>query len=54
MMDTKDLEPLIGKKVLGVGYDRTWEGYTLVIVFKGMEYYIFSEEPMDLEVREIH
>ena len=53
-MDTEDLEPLISKKVLGVGYQRTMEGYVLVLIVKGKEYYITSEEPMELDIREIH
>lgn len=54
VMDTEDLEPLIGKKVLGVGYERTVEGYVLVLVVRGKEYYLTSQTPMELDIREIH
>ena len=53
-MTTEDLEGLLNKKVLGVGYDRTHEGYTLVLIFKNKEYYFFSDTPMDFEERDIH
>lgn len=53
-LTTEDLEPLIGKKILGVGYERSVEGFFLLIVVKGKEYYLHSEEPFELDVREIH
>lgn len=53
-MTTEDLEGLLGKKILGVGYDRTHEGYTLVLVIKNREYYFFSDTPLDFEERDIH
>lgn len=53
-MDTEDLEFLLKQKILGVGYERTVVGYTLCLVIKGKEVFITSEEPMELDVREIH
>lgn len=53
-MDTEDLEFLLRAKILGVGYERTVEGYTLMLVIKGKEIFITSEEPMDIDIREIH
>lgn len=58
-MTAEDFEELLGKKctirfVRGVGYDRTSEGFTFVIVDKTKEYYVTSQTPFEVEVREIH
>ena len=49
-----DLEMLLGKKILGVGYEETVEGCFLMIVVRGKEFYFKSEEPIELDLREIH
>ena len=53
-MTTEDLEGLLNKKIIGIGYDRTPAGYTLVLIFKNKELYFFSDTPMDFEERDIH
>lgn len=53
-MDTEDLEPLIGKKLLGIGYERSVEGFVLLLIVKGKEFYLTSDTPIALDVREIH
>lgn len=50
---TNDYERLLNKKIIGVGYDSTQDGYALVIIVKGKEFYLFSETPIELEIRDV-
>lgn len=58
-MTAEDFEELFGKNITirmvrGVGYDRTYDGWTLVIASKRREFYVTSQSPLELELREIH
>lgn len=49
----EELEKLLSKKVLGVGYEETIEGCFLMIIIKNKEFYFRSETPIELDLREI-
>lgn len=49
----EDLEKMIGKKVTGVGYEETIEGCFLMLIVKDKEFYFRSDEPIELDLREI-
>ena len=53
-MTAEDLEGLLNKKVLGVGYEETFQGFYLVLIIKNREYYLRSDTPIELELRDIH
>ena len=53
-MTAEDLEGLLSKKILGVGYEETFHGCYLVVIIKNKEYYLRSETPIELELRDIH
>lgn len=48
-----DHERLLNKKITGVGYSEVSDGYALVIIVKGKEFYFFSETPIELEIRDV-
>lgn len=48
-----DLERLLNKKVTGVGYDSTQDGYVLLIIAKNKEFYFVSDAPIELEIRDV-
>lgn len=50
---TDDLEKMIGKKITGAGYEETVEGCFLMLIVKGKEFYFRSDEPIELDLREI-
>jgi hypothetical protein len=53
-MTAEDLEGLLNKKVIGVGYEETFHGCYLVIIIKNHEYYLRSDTPIELDLRDIH
>lgn len=50
---SNDLERLLNKKVTGIGYDSTQDGYVLLIIAKNKEFYFLSEAPIELEIRDV-
>lgn len=50
---TNEYERLLNKKIIGIGYDSTQDGYAVVIVVKGKEFYFYSETPIELEIRDV-
>ena len=46
-------ERLLNKKVIGIGYEQTHDGYVLAIIVRGKEFYFYSDTPIELEIRDV-